>query len=146
MKNCTGVTLQWKGQNYLTGEEVPDAIAQEMQLETMPEQIKGLQSASEPEPITDPYDPRAIAVFQAINPPISDQARNIDPILQSNPDVSLETLVTLESPPPPTPPLEDTPESTLDKEDQEEGVPLTETDVSSLPEGTKRISRKQHQQ
>jgi hypothetical protein len=69
MKNLTGLTLQWRGKTYKPEEEVPDDVAKEMYLATMPEQIKGQEGQQPPQEVTDPYDPKAIAAAQSITTP-----------------------------------------------------------------------------
>ena len=94
MKNLTGTTLQWKGQNYNPGDEVPDAIAQEMGLPNLPDQIAGQKAQEGSEiKITDPYDPLALAAAQNVSPPINPSSREIDTTQQSTPSVAYGSIV-----------------------------------------------------
>lgn len=100
MKNYTGSTLQWKGKNYPPLEEVPSEIAQEMQLKTFPDQVKGeaAQGGSPPPSITDPYDPRAIASLERVAPPmVTLTPGELEPTMQSAPNVSYGQIADLDA-------------------------------------------------
>jgi hypothetical protein len=96
MKNLTGGALQWRGVVYNPGDDVPEAIAQEMQLAAMPDQIKGVQKqggSEPPQPVTDPYSLQAMSAAQYVSPPMVLAASEIGVSEQSNPDVSFGGIV-----------------------------------------------------
>lgn len=145
MKNYTGTTLQWKAKNYPPMADVPQEVADEMQLATFPDQVRGqeAQSGSPPPPITDPYDPIAIASLEMVSPPmVLLEPGAIAPTMQSAPDVSYGQIVDLgavvvpphlkppeEKPteqPPQSPPIEDPLDTSPPSVQEEEEAPSEE--------------------